>query len=64
LRRARVNRCFRGKAISITHSEYVSVAVVIQYAMRMRHIVVCGVAGSTIFYHVISYMAKFRKKSY
>ena len=31
--------CSGGKAISITHSECVSVALVIQHAMRMRHII-------------------------
>jgi hypothetical protein len=32
------NNCCRGKAISITHSERVSVALVIQHAKRMRRI--------------------------
>jgi len=31
------NHCYRGKAISIACSECVSVALVIQYARRMRH---------------------------
>jgi len=26
----------------------------IQHAMRMRHIVICGLPGSTIFSHIIS----------
>jgi len=34
------NHCCRRKAISITYSERVSVALGIQNAMRMRHIVV------------------------
>ena len=38
----------RGKVVSITYSEYVSVALVIQHAMRMRHIM----CGSTIFFYV------------
>ena len=33
------NYCCRGKAISITHSECVSVALVIQDAKRMRRII-------------------------
>jgi len=34
----------------MTHSECVSVALVIQHAMRMRYVVVCGLSGSTIFF--------------
>ena len=37
-----------------TYSEYVSVALAIQYKMRRRHIVICGLFGSTIFFHIIS----------
>ena len=33
----------------ITYSESVSVALVIQHAKRMRHIVICGLPGSTVF---------------
>jgi hypothetical protein len=33
------NHCCRGKAISITYSECVSVALVIQHARRMRRII-------------------------
>ena len=46
-------RC-SGKAISITYSECVFVALGIQHAMRMLHIVICGLSGSTVFFHIIS----------
>jgi hypothetical protein len=44
------NHCCIGEAISVTYSEFVSVALGIQYAMRMRHIVVFGLFGCTIFF--------------
>ena len=50
------------KAISVTYSEYVFAALVIQHAMRMCHIVICGLSGSTIFFYVISQMERFSKK--
>jgi hypothetical protein len=38
----------------ITYSKCGSAAVGIQHAKRMRHIVVCGLSGSTIFLHIIA----------
>ena len=43
------HRC-RGKAISITCSECVPVALVIQHARRMRHIILSSVACPAVPY--------------
>ena len=48
------NHCCSGNAISITYSKCMSVALLMQHAMRMRDIVICDVFGCTIFFHVIS----------
>jgi hypothetical protein len=48
------NLCCSGKAIIITYSECVFIALGIQHATRMRHIVICGLPGSTVFFHFIS----------
>ena len=32
----------------------VCVALVLQYAMRMRHIAICGLPRSTVFFYIIS----------
>ena len=45
--------CCSGKAVSIINSEYVSVAFGTQHEMRIRHIVICGLFGSTKFLHVM-----------
>ena len=48
------NRCCSGKHLSITYSECVFVALGVQRAMHMRRIAICGQAGCTIFFHIIS----------
>ena len=48
------NHCCSGRAIGITYSECVFVALDIKHAMCIRHIVVCDPSRSTIFFHIIS----------
>ena len=44
------SHCCRGKAKRITYCECVFVAVSIQHAMRILHIVICGQYGYTVRY--------------
>jgi hypothetical protein len=50
-----------GKGISITHTECMSVALGIQHAMRVRHIVTCCLSNPTIFFDVTSQTTQFSK---
>ena len=47
-------RIIWGEKKSITYSEFVFLALGIQHSIHMRHIVICGMPGSTIFFHIIS----------
>jgi len=51
---ARSCNCCSGRAESITQPEFVFVALGIQRAMCMRHVVIRGLPRSTIFFHIIS----------
>ena len=48
--------------MSMTQPVCVFVALDIQHAMRMCHIVICGLPLSTTFCHIISQTARFSKK--
>jgi len=42
------------KKISITYSGCVYVALVIQHAQRLRRIIICGLSGLSIIFHIFS----------
>jgi len=41
-----------------------SVAFGIQHSLHKLHIAICGLSGATIFFHAISQMAQFFKRSH
>ena len=60
LRRVRPTCCCR-KAINISYYECVFVALGIQHATHMRHVVICSLPHSTIFFHITSQPAQLKK---
>jgi hypothetical protein len=48
------NDCSSEKAVVITYWQRVCIALFTQHATRMRHIVICGLPYSTMFFHLIS----------
>jgi len=55
------NCCFRGKTIRITYSECVFVDLVIQNAVHMRPMVICGLSVYSIFPHYLINATIFKK---
>jgi hypothetical protein len=53
------NHCCSGKSISVIYSQCMFLALGIQDAIRVRHIVICVLSGTKIFFHIISW--DFRK---
>ena len=54
--------CCRGKTRSVAYSVSVYVALFIEYAKRMRRIVICGLSSCTIFFRIISYLPRISVK--
>jgi hypothetical protein len=56
------NHSYSVKAIRITKPERVFVALGIQHAMHMRHIVICGLPRYKIFFNIHQKQNDFRNK--
>jgi hypothetical protein len=55
------NHCCSGKAITITYSHCVCIALCIKNVLRMRHIVIYGLSGSAILFALSHKRYDFRK---
>jgi hypothetical protein len=55
------NHCCSGKAISVTYCEFVFEGLSIQHAVRMCHIIICGMPSSTISSTLSHKLQDFRK---
>lgn len=53
------NHCCSGKSVTIIYTEGGFIALGIEYAMHMRHNLICGPSGSTIFFNIISHKKRF-----
>jgi len=42
------------KTITVTYSELLFIDLGNQRAIHMRYVVICGVSGSNVFFHIIS----------
>ena len=62
LRRVRVTTVAVEKIISNIYAECALVALGIKHAMRVRRIFICGLSGSTAFFHLISLVVRFSKE--
>jgi hypothetical protein len=52
--RERLRKCYLVRALSITYSECVYIALVIRYEMCMLQIVISGLLDSKILFNIIS----------
>jgi len=57
-----VQPLFQWKSKNITYSACVFVALGVQHAMRLRHIVICGLSGCAVFFNIISQTARYSKE--
>jgi hypothetical protein len=46
------------------YSDCVSLALGLRHVMRMRHIAIFGLPGSTLFFHIISQTARLSKEKF